>query len=70
MVACDITDVACQFQAGIVGLIMPILLPIILFLVLVFVVPKAGWRGVIIAIIGIFLMLWYYGLLPFMPKVF
>lgn len=60
---CLPVDPVCQLQEAIVGLILPILLPIILFLVLLFVVPKLGWRGVVIAIVGIFLLLWYYGLL-------
>ena len=65
--ACDLLDPICQLQEAIVGLIMPILLPIILFLVLIFVVPKAGWRGVVVAIVGIFGLLWYYGLIPGLP---
>ena len=65
--ACDPLDIVCGFQQAFIGLIMPILLPIILFLVLLFVVPRAGWRGVVIAVVGIFLLLWYYGLIPGLP---
>lgn len=66
--ACAPLDAACAFREAIIGLILPILLPIILFLVLLFVVPKAGWRGVVIAIVGIFLLLWYYGIIPGLPR--
>lgn len=65
--ACLPTDIACGIREALVGIIMPILLPVIVLLVLVFVLPKAGWRGVVLAVVGIFVLLWWYGLIPGLP---
>jgi len=62
---CGVTDVACQVRQAIVDLIAPILLPVIVFLVALFIIPKiGGWRGVALSILIIFGILWWYGLIP------
>lgn len=60
---CDLLDIGCKTAETFINSIMPYLLPLIVFLILLFVVPKAGWRGVIVSIVGIFVLLWAYGLL-------
>ena len=67
MVACDLTDVACQVSNAIVGLIVPILIPIIVFLIAIFILPKAGKKGWLLALVVIFMELWYFGLIPGLP---
>ena len=64
---CSPLDVACQFQESIVAFIVPFILVIVLFLIAIFVLPKAGWRGVVLSLTLIFFILWWYGLIPGLP---
>ena len=60
---CAPMDVGCQLLA----LVTPYIFLIVVVLVLIFVIPKAGPKGVFVAIVGIFMILWWYGLVPFLP---
>lgn len=61
---CDPLDVACRsvetVQNAIVGLIAPHLFPLIAFLVALLVLPKAGWRGVVLSVVVIGGLVLYY----------
>lgn len=60
---CLPSDIVCSLKE----LVAAFLFPIVIFLVLIFVVPKAGWKGVVISVVGIFVILWWYGLIPGLP---
>ena len=68
--ACDILDVGCKIVEGITGLIVPYVFPLILLLVAIFILPKAGSKGVGLALIVIFLViLWYIGIPGLFPAI-
>ena len=63
MVTCQPWEVACGVREAIVGLVVPLVLPIVAFLALLFIVPRLGKAGPILAILGIVALLVYYGFL-------
>jgi len=65
--ACDITDIGCQVSESLTGvilsLIVPILIPVIIFLVALFILPKMGKKGAVLALLVVAgLVLWYIGI--------
>jgi len=64
---CEPLDIACGITESIVNLIVPILIPLIVLLVAIFILPKAGRKGWLLALIVIFGELLWFGLVPGLP---
>ncbi len=67
MTVCEPWDVACGIQQSVVNLIVPILIPLIVLLAAIFILPKAGRKGWLLALIVIFGELIWFGLIPGLP---
>ena len=67
MALCEPWDIACGIQQSVLNIIVPILIPLIVFLVAIFILPRAGKKGWFLAIIVIVGELWWFGLIPGLP---
>ncbi len=66
--ACDPLDVACNLSQALLDIIMPVILVIIVLLVAIFVLPKAGKKGVVLSLLIIAFIVFWYGLIPGIPS--
>ena len=60
-------DTQCYLNDFINTWIIPFVFVIVLLVIAVFILPKAGWKGVFISILLIFMILFWYGLVPGLP---
>jgi hypothetical protein len=60
-------DLNCFLNDFIQGWIIPFIFILVLLLVAIFVLPKAGWKGVVLSIVIIFGIMWWFGLIPGLP---
>jgi mannose/fructose/N-acetylgalactosamine-specific phosphotransferase system component IID len=66
--ACDIFDIGCKTGEAIVGIILPYILPAILVLVALFILPRAGKKGWILALLVVIgVVAWYVGVPGLIP---
>jgi len=65
--ACFPGDTTCYLNEFINTWIIPLIFVIVLFVIAIFILPRAGWKGVFLAILLIFFILWWYGFVPGLP---
>ena len=65
--ACEPGAMQCYIQELVVVLA-PYILTIILVLAAIFILPKAGWKGVVVSLLVLFGVLWWWGIIPGMPS--
>ena len=67
---CDPFDIGCKAGEAIVGIIAPYILPAILVLVALFILPRAGKKGWILALLIVGgVVLWYIGIPSLVPAI-
>lgn len=66
-VDCFPGDWNCYLHNFIELYIVPFILVIVLVVVAVFILPKAGWKGVFLSILLLFFILFWFGLVPGLP---
>lgn len=60
-------DIACGLSEALASLIAPYILILIVLLVAIFVLPKAGKKGVLLSLGVIFFIVLWFGLIPGLP---
>jgi len=68
MMACEIWDVGCKAGEGVFNFFVPYILPALLVLVALFILPRAGKKGWVLALLVIVgVVLWYAGIPNLIP---
>ena len=65
--SCFPGDYNCYIGEFLQAWIVPFIFIIVLLLFAIFVLPKAGWKGVVISGVIIFGVLWWFGIIPGLP---
>ena len=65
--ACVPGDFGCYLGEALV-LLTPYIFSIILVLIAIFILPKAGYKGVVLAVVLILGVAWFWGLIPGIPS--
>lgn len=60
-------DFSCYLADALV-LLTPYIFSLVLIVIAVFILPKAGYKGVVVAVLLVLGVLWWWGLVPGVPS--